>query len=91
MTAIHKVAYLDPFDVDVYQTLKSIQNGGERINLSEKEQNLSFYSSEEIEMIFSEYEDLIRTTEEIASLCDVSIEFGKYHLPKYSSGTDANE
>lgn len=91
MTALHKVSYLDPFDVDVYQTLKSIQNGGEKINLTEKELNLAMYSSEEIEMLFTGYEDLIQATEEIANLCNVNIEFGKYHLPKYSSDINADD
>ena len=91
MVALHKISYLDPFDVDVYQTLKSVARGGDFVNLTEKEKNQSFISNDEIEFIFNEFPDLIENTNIIADKCNVTIDFDKYHLPKYSSDINADE
>ena len=75
MVALHKISYLDPFDVDVYQTLKSVARGGDFVNLTEKEKNQSFISNDEIEFIFNEFPDLIENTNIIADKCNVTIDF----------------
>lgn len=91
MVAIHKISYLDPFDIDVYQTLKSISVGADNVILTEKEKNQSFQSIDELEFIFSDYPDLIENTNIIANKCNVTIDFDKYHLPKYSTDINADE
>ena len=91
MVAIHKISYLDPFDIDVYQTLKSISVGADNVILTEKEKNQSFQSIDELEFIFSDYPELIENTNIIANKCNVTIDFDKYHLPKYSTDINADE
>lgn len=90
MVAISKVSYLDATDIDVYQTLKSIANSGDKVTISDKEKSSQLYSPEEIEVIFNGFDDLIKNTEEIVEKCNVKLEFGKYYLPRYDECIDAN-
>lgn len=90
VTALHKISYLEDSDVDVYRTLRSISRGAELVELSEKEYNQMFYSSDEMGIMFNDLPMLVDTTEEIAMKCNVTIDFGNYHLPKYSDEIDAD-
>ena len=90
VTAIHKVNYLEDSDVDVYRTLRSIAKGGDLVELTEKEYNQMLYGPDEMEILFQEYPLLINSTKEISNKCNVTIEFGKYHLPKYNDEIDAD-
>lgn len=89
MVAISKVSYLDASDLDVYRTLKAIANGGESVTINEKEMSSQLYSPDEISIIFDGYEELIENTEEIVNKCNVTIEFGKYYLPRFDESLDA--
>ncbi len=91
MVSLHKVSYLNEFDIDVYQTLKSISNGGEKVELTEKEQNQAYHNSDEMEMLFNDLKELVFCTEEIANKCNVTIDFDKYHLPKFSDEIKADD
>lgn len=91
MVALSKVTYLDDDDVEVYQALKAIENGGELSALQDGEQNQSLYRPEEVEVQFTGYSELINNTEVIANKCQVSIKFGEYHLPKYDDSIKVDE
>ena len=90
VTGIHKVSYLEDSDVDVYKTLRSIAKGGDMVELNEKEYNQMFYGPDEMEMLFNDFPEFISSTNAISDKCNISIEFGKYQLPKYSDGIDAD-
>lgn len=90
MTALSKVSYLEKNDFEVYKTLKAISSGVYE-NLNQKEQYEWLHSKEEIYRLFNGYEDLIETTVEISSKCNVHIDFGKYHLPKYNDEFNADD
>lgn len=91
MTALSKVSYLEKNDLDVYKTLKAINNGGGVSPLTEREEKEWLYSIDEIETQFKGYEKLLNATVEISNKCNIHIDFSKYHLPKYSDEFNADE
>ncbi len=89
--AINQVLYINDNEKEAYQTLRSIDNGSHLINLTEEEQNASFISNDIFNNIFINHQDLIKNTNEIASLCHIDIDFNSYHLPLYDSSIDSLE
>lgn len=83
MTACMPVSYLSLSDLDAYQTLLSIDNGGSLVTLNEFESNQYLKTIDEVRLLYQGYEDLLETTNYIASKCNVEIEFQGYQLPKY--------
>lgn len=81
--AINKTAYLEDSDVEVYRVLKSISLNSKNLVLEDYETKLSFLSNVEMELLFNNYKELLNNTIEIKDLCNVSIEFDGYKLPKY--------
>lgn len=90
MVALSKVSYIDEEDVEVYKVLKAINNGGTLSKLTERQQKEWLLKKEEINVIFNGYEDLINAAQEISDKCNIHIDFGKYHLPKYSEQYNAD-
>ena len=91
MVALSKISFLESQDTDVYMTLRSIEQGGEMVKLTEKETNEYIYTLEEMEVLFQEHLDLIEETKRISDKCNVTIDTGHYLLPKYSDEIDADK
>ena len=91
LVALPKVSFIDSEDVDAYITLKSIRNNANLYNITEQEKSNYLYSKEYVNYIYSNYKDLIYETNKISSMCNITIEFGKYQLPEYQEGLNANE
>ncbi len=90
LVALPKVSFLEEEDLDAYITLKSIRNNANLYKVNEQEIFNYFYTNEYIEYIYKDYLDLVNETNKITTLCNVSIEFGRYQLPEYKSGLNAN-
>ncbi len=91
MVALNKISYLDDSDFDVYQTLRSIDNGGNLVEVSEREQVEYMNNSEEMEVMFQSFPDLINNTVAISQMCNVKLEFGKYKYPSYDETVNPEE
>ncbi len=90
LVALPKVSYLNSDEMDAYITLKSIKMNAHLYKPLEAEKYHYLLEQEEVEFLFREYQDLIDATIEIASLCHVEIEFGKYQLPLYQADLDTS-
>lgn len=88
LVALPKVSYLNIDEMDAYITLRSIKMNANLYKPLEVEKYHYLLEQEELEFLFRDYQDLIAATIEIASLCQVEIEFGKYQLPLYQAGLD---
>ncbi len=86
LVAVNDVHYLEKADAEAHEILLCIE-GGHKI----KEPNHprfpsdQYYlrSAEEMESLFGEYPQALENTIRIADQCDVTIEFGKLHLPQF--------
>lgn len=81
--ALHKTSFFETDDYDVYKIVRSVALNAKAYEGSEKERNSYFISSNRAVDLFRKYPDLVQETNEIASNCNVTIEFGKYHMPVY--------
>lgn len=81
--AINKTNYLDNDDFDAYSVLRSIDLGVTSYSCVEREYNSKFLSNDEFYNLFGEYKELISNTFSISEKCNVTLEFNKYHFPKY--------
>lgn len=91
MVALPKVSFLDEDDFDAYITLKSIRNNAKLYNPLNGEVLHYLHETPHLEYIYQDYPSLINETLNIAKLCNLEIEFGKYQLPEYQSGLNAME
>lgn len=91
LIALQPVFFINPFDEEAYQVLKSIKNNAVLTPLQESEVNSYLYTESEIEFIFSKYPHLLEETIKVSNLCDLTIEFGHLELPKYDSDIDADK
>lgn len=96
LTATNDVHYVDKRDAQFQDILMCIQTGKtihdtDRMKFEGEE----FYLKDGNEMarIFPDFPGAISNTIKIADMCNVELEFGKYHLPEFnlSSATDAFE
>lgn len=78
--------YLRQDDAEAHDTLLCVQTGA-RID---EENRMRFYndqfylkSPEEMQELFSYCPEALENTKKIAERCNVELEFGNYHLPKY--------
>jgi len=90
LVAIHKISYLNDGDQLVYQTLRSIEKGGELYKISEHETNEYLLTPSDAEKLFEELPGLTEETKRISDKCNVTIEFNKYFIPSFDSTIDAN-
>ena len=81
--AIRKTSYYEEDDYEVYKILRSVAMDGKMYQGSEKEASSSFVNSIMISDMFRKYPELIEATQEIVDMCNVELEFGTYHMPKY--------
>lgn len=87
MIGMVKTSMISPDDLKVLNVLKIIK--GTKENTPSLEiQNICFPTLEELEKEFKDYPFLLENTSQLASLCDVHIEFGLYQHPKYQEGLD---
>ena len=91
LVALPACYFINPTDIDAYQVLLSIKNGGNLVSLSEDDKNKFFLSPEDVEIIYSNYDDLIANTVKVSELCNLEIPEGKLLLPKYDPNIDANQ
>lgn len=81
MVALHEVACLSQDERMALDVLKTIKNPKyEKTNI-----DYSLHSNQEMLDSFRGLEEAIKNTMEIASICNVNIKFGEYHMPSYSS------
>ena len=81
--AIRKTNYFEDEDYEVYKILRSVANGGVLYSGSEKEENSSLLNALTMADMYRKYPELVDATEEIASMCNVELDFDNYHMPKY--------
>ncbi len=84
--ATNDIHYINKEDAKYQDVLMCIQTGKtvqdtNRMKFDTEEFYLK--SPEEMSQIFKDNPDVISNTVKIADLCDVSFEFGKYHLPEF--------
>ena len=84
------ISYLHMDDVDVYQTLLSISNGGTLVNLSKSEEQQYLRTYEELELYYKDCPEVLENTIKIANKCNVTLGFDGYLLPKYDDNIDAS-
>ena len=81
--ALHKSAFFDIDEYDVYKILKSVALNAKEYNGSEKERNSYFISSNRAFDTFRKYPELINETLVVADECNVTLDFENYHMPVY--------
>lgn len=84
------ISYLHLDDSDAYQTLLSIANGGNLVNLSNRQLCEYMHSQEEMELYYANYLEVLENTAKIANKCNLELEFSGYQLPKYDNNIDAS-
>ena len=90
MVAINKASYLSKNDYDVYKILKCVDKNVKDYKGQEKEHNLKLITSEEATDLFRNYLFLVKETNNIASKCNVTINFDGYKMPTYDDSKDTN-
>ena len=81
--AIRKTNYYEDEDYEVYTILRSVAKGGTLYKGTEKEENSSLINAVFMSDMYRKYPELVAETETIANMCNVEIDFGTYHMPKY--------
>ncbi len=86
MVATNDIHYVNKSDCEMHDALLCIQTG----KIVEEENRMRFMtqefyvkSQEEMESLFPGVPSAITNTKEIANRCNVELEFGNYHLPKF--------
>ena len=78
--------YLRKEDAEAHDILMCIQTGktvDDESRMRYEPQNFYLRSEEEMQALFSGYEDALENTAKIADMCNVEFTFGKYHLPEF--------
>ena len=73
---------LDPHDSDLIRILTAIRLGTSASNISPPREH-GFLSSEEMKAVFAHLPEAIASTMAIAERCNLDLELGKFHLPKF--------
>lgn len=81
--ALHKSAFFDVDEYDVYKILRSVSLNAKEYNGSEKERNSFFVSPNRAFDNFRKYPELVNETLVIANECNVTLDFDNYHMPVY--------
>ncbi|OQB12385.1 MAG: DNA polymerase III subunit alpha [Firmicutes bacterium ADurb.Bin193] len=87
LVATNDVHYIEKRDSSFQDVLMCIQTGKtvgdtERMRFEGEEYYLK--SGEQMENLFSYFPEALENTVKIADMCNVELEFGKYHLPKFA-------
>ncbi|MCI5970860.1 MAG: DNA polymerase III subunit alpha [Oscillospiraceae bacterium] len=85
LVATNDVHYVNKEDADFHDVLLCIQTGkkiddDDRMKFSNDE--FYFKTQSEMEKLFEDYPEAIKSTEEITEKCNVTIDFDKIYLPK---------
>ncbi|WP_071025883.1 DNA polymerase III subunit alpha [Peptoniphilus raoultii] len=86
LIATNDVHYLNKDDAKSHDVLLCIQQGAklkDEKRLKFKSNEFYLKSKEEMETIFYDLPQALENTKKIADRCNVSFEFGTYHLPKF--------
>lgn len=83
--SLNKTLYNEKEDYEVYEILKCVELGLKKYLPSEKERNAKFLSFATFNDSFRSYPFLIDNLEQVESKCSVTLEFGKYRMPKYET------
>lgn len=91
--AIHKTTYLNKSDFKVYKILRCVKENVKDYNETPKEKNQFYLSTTLAKDLFRYYPSLITNIALIVENCNVELEFGNYHMPKYdiTKTGDTNE
>ena len=90
MVEASPISFLNVNDVDAYQTLLSIANGGSLVKLTSRNEAEYLHSYEELELYYKDNLDILSNTLKIYNKCNVELGFNGYQLPKYDNNIDAN-
>ncbi len=86
MVATNDIHYIDKSDYEMHDALLCIQTGktvNEENRMRFSTQEFYVKSEEEMAAVFPGVPSAITNTGEIADRCNVELEFGNYHLPKF--------
>ena len=88
LVATNDCHYLEKDDAFIQEVLMAISTGKtveDETRMRFETNEFYFKSQEEMADLFKDMPDAISNTEEIASKCNVEIEFGHYHLPNFET------
>jgi len=92
IVATNDVHYLEKDDYDAHDVLLCIQTGKKRDDekrLKFSTDELYFKSEEEMKALFSDIPEAIENTHYISEKCNLELEFGRLHLPRYRRGSSS--
>ena len=89
LVCVPKIQYLDHEDKEVYEILSKILNTSSTGLLGNDKENY-LQSKDEYNVQYKKYPEAFKRTEEIASRCNVTLDFDLVHLPKYPLKKDVN-
>jgi len=90
---VHYIEKEDAYYQDVLMCIQMRKNVDDADRMKFETDELYFKSAEEMQELFYNIPQALENTSKIADMCNVEIQFGKYHLPKFHlpDGTDAYE
>ncbi len=86
LVATQDTHYLNKDDARAHHTLLAIQTGNdvtEVKGVTNMEEDFSFTSPEEMAEYFKDTPEAITNTLKVAEMCDITLELGHWHFPKY--------
>ncbi|TAL49234.1 DNA polymerase III subunit alpha [Patescibacteria group bacterium] len=85
LVAAHDIFYVNPEDRPAWETLLSVQSGGERERRSfgERAENFSFLSQKEMNERFKDLPEALAASTEIAAACNLKLQFGSWVFPNF--------
>lgn len=81
--AIHKTCFMSDDEFEVYRILKSVLNNNTSYQEKDYERFYNYVDILNIKSEMNKYPIAFRNIEEICDKCDVDLEFGVFHLPKF--------
>ena len=86
IVATNDIHYVDASDSEAQDILVCVQTGKtihEENRLDMRDVNISFYSTEDMQELFSEYPEALENTVKIAEKCNVELDLETWHYPKF--------
>lgn len=92
LVATNDIHYMARHDAEAHQVLLCIQTGTtiDQPKISFGADEFYFKSAEEMQAVFGEYPEALANTLEIASRCNVDLDFSTIHLPHFRPPDDMN-
>ncbi|MBI4307504.1 MAG: DNA polymerase III subunit alpha [Chloroflexi bacterium] len=88
LVATNDVHYIDQADTSIQDVLLCIQTNAtvqEEKRMKMADDTFYLRGPQEMADLFSHLPDAVRNTQRIADMCDVSLEFGRPHLPQFAT------